>query len=617
LARTRHKIRILSGTADGFRISTGDSRISLIVTRVARGVFTAAEESFLTPKQHFISTKSLAQGEAPPVAESSAYDHVPNVSLALTERIRGILSTKNLTLYKVSALTRANHLHERAYHIPRNFYFQLRSAGWTPTLSQLFALSQVSGYRLLDWLSVFGFRMDAIPCLQTSLHHPRTTLLDSAVYDARAPIPWFRDRFTRGRPPAVAPLSQLLEASGERRVASLVAADPDPYLYAKIGRQDAFAFPDLIPGSIVRVNPRFVDRLASNAAGEISKHIFLVEHSHGVCCCRLYFGTKNRVTLTATQLPFANVELQVGSEARIHGVLDMELRPLATHRRMTHSLCTPPEVAPDLSRLWTPGPFQQEVGTQRPALLLQSARRRAGLSLRRASEMSRAIATALRDKRYFASPGWLSDFEASGVPPRHIHKLLTVCILYSVRFAEILNSFGLERSETATASIPDQWMPRRGERVPENQETNPRAGAPAAGFFASLLQRFGDVPFFLRHSLPSLSGLEEISLRDVFWVGGQRTALHPSLVGALFVIVNHRKRKPRMFRRKSPWEQPAYLLMRRDGSYVLASCSLEDGTIIVHPRTEGFVRPERLREGVDAQVIGQIVTVLRSLPSPP
>jgi hypothetical protein len=309
--------------------------------------------------------------------------------------------------------------------------------------------------------------------------------------------------------------------------------------------------------------------------------------------------------------------LQLGSEARILGVVDFEVRPLAAQKRMAHPLCAPPEVAPDLARLWTPGPLQQGVGVQRPALLLRGARHSAGLSLRRASEMSHTIATALRDKRYLASAGWLSDFEASGVPPRHIHKLLTVCILYSIPFAEIVSSFGFALRGTDTASIPDEWMPRRGEHVPENQGTTVRAGAPATGFLASLLQRFGEVPFFLRDSLPSLSGLEEISLRDVFWVGGQPKALHPSLAGALFVIVNRRKRKPRMFRRKSPWEQPAYLLMRRDGSYVAASCSLEDATIIVHPHTEGFVRPERLRDGVDAQVVGQIVTVLRSLPSPP
>jgi hypothetical protein len=551
------------------------------------------------------------------MADTSARVRAPNPGLALTERIRGILSTKNLTLYKVSALTKAYYPREPAYHIPRNFYFQLRSAALSPTLPQLFALSRGSGYNLVDWLAVFGFRLDAIPGLQAALAHPHTTLLDSTVYDVRAPIPWFRDRFATARPPAIAPLSRLLETCGERRLVGVVSADPGPYLYAKIGRQDAFAFPDLIPGSIVRVNPRLVERLSPNPPGEISKHMFLVEHSRGVCCCRLYFGAKNRVTLIATQLPFANVELQLGPEARILGVVDLEARPLAAQRRMAHPLCAPPEVAPDLARLWTPGPLQHGVGAQRPALLPRGARHRAGLSLRRASEMSRAIAAALRDKRYLASPGWLSDFEASGVPPRHIHKLLTVCILYSIPFAEILSSFGFALRETDTASIPDEWMPRRGEHVPDHQGTTVRAGAPATGFLGSLLQRFGEVPFFLRDSLPSLAGLEEISLRDVFWVGGQRKALHPSLAGALFVIVNRRKRKPRMFQRKSPWEQPAYLLMRRDGSYILASCSLEDGTIIVHPYAEGFVRPERLRDGVDAQVVGQIVTVIRSLPSPP
>jgi len=571
----------------------------------------------MAPKRRSVLTKSLTHGGAPPRAESFARNRAPKSSLALPSRIRGILWTKNLTLYKVSALTRAHYPGEPRYHIPRNLYFQLRSAAFSPNVHQLFALSRVTGYRLADWLDVFGFHLDAIPRLQAALYRLRTTLLDGSIYDFRAPVPWFRDRSTRGRPPAVAPLSQLLESSGELRLSALVSAAAGPYLYAKIGRQDAFAFPHLIPGSIVRVDPRLIERVSPKPGDEISRHIILVEHSRGLSCCRLYFGAKNRVTLTATQLPFANVELQLGSEARILGVADMELRPLSAQRRMTHSLCTPPEVAPDLARLWTPGPLKQRVNAQRSPLPLRSVRRGAGLSLRRASEMSRTIATDLRDERYFASPGWLSDFEARGVPPRHIQKLLTVCILYSLRFVEILSSFGLSLSGTATASIPDEWMSWRGGKASEDQETTVRARTAATGFLASLLRRFGDVPFFLRHSLTSLCGLPEITLRDVFWVGGQRDALHPSLTGALFVIVNRRKRKPRIFRRKSPWEQPLYLLMRRDGSYVLASCSLEDSTIVVHPHTEGFVRPERLRDQVDAQVVGQIVAIVRSLPSPP
>ena len=549
---------------------------------------------------------------------ASPRDRAPGAGRTIADRVRRILSAKNLTLYKVSSLTKAMYKREPAYHVPRNFYFQLRSEAWNPTIQQLLALSRVSGYRLADWLAVFGFPLDTIPGLQSALPHPRTTLLDSGSYDEREPIPWFRDRPGRGTTPTVSPLSQLLEPSGERRLGSLVVANRGPFIYVKIGRQDAFAFPDLLPGSIVRANSRPMQQISASPRGKVSKHIFLIEHSRGVCCCRLDFETGNRVALMATQLPFASVELELESEARILGILDLEFRPMATYRRKSLSPFAPSEVAPDLAKLWAPGPLKQKNGVQPPAApLLRGARIRAGLSLRRASEMSRAIAKALHDERYFASPGWLSDFEARGVPPRHIHKLLSVCILYPIRFPDLLNSFGLDLSGTPTTPIPEEWMNERDQRVPEGHEIAGYERTPAGGFLTTILRRIGDIPLFLRHSLPSLCGLSDITLRDVFWVGSQLEPLHPSLAGALFVVVDRRKQRPRIFRRKAPWEQPIYLVARRDGSYVLASCNLENSTIVVHPYAEGFVRPERLRNRVDAYVVGQVVSVIRSLPSPP
>jgi transcriptional regulator with XRE-family HTH domain len=537
-------------------------------------------------------------------------------SLTLAERIHGVLATKNLTLYEVAALTRTRFPRDPRHHIPSNFYFQLRSAGLSPNLPQLVALSGLSGYRLADWLAVFGFCLDEIPRLQAALHHPRTTLLDSNVYDSGATISWFRDRSQAGAISPVAPLSQLLEPSGSSRLSSLLATNHGDFLYVKIGQQDAFAFPDLIPGSIVRANPRLAEGLAPRSAGEISKAIFLVEHSCGFSCCRLYRATIDHVTLTATQLPFANVELKLGSQARILGVLDLEFRPL-TNRQSAVPLCALPEVAHNLAKLWAPAPLDVRFRTQRPAIFLRKARLRAGLSLRHASEMSRAVARALGDQRYFTSPGSLSDYEASGNVPRHIHKLFTVCVLYSVAFGELLNSFELGLEQGTMASIPDEWMPQRDWQTPQSQKTTASEGIRASGFLAAVLDRFGELPLFLRNSLSSMSGLPEISLRDVFWVGGQEKAMHPSLTGALFVIVNHRRKRPRAFCRKPAWEQPLYLLMRRDGSYALASCGLEDGAIVVHPYTESFVRPERFRNRVDAEVVGQIVAIVRSLPPPP
>jgi len=541
-------------------------------------------------------------------------DGVPGKSRTLVKRVQGILATKGLTLYQVAALTRVRYMREPAYHIPRNLYFQLRSTGLSPTIQQLFTLSQLSGYRLADWLAVFGFSLDEIPRLQAALYHPRTMLFDTRVYDPGAAVPRFRDRARTGALPPVAPLSQLLEVSGVQRLSSLLERNRGDYLYAKIGRQDAFAYPDLLPGSIVRANPRLVEQFLPKP-GETSAPFFLVEHSRGFSCCRLHLAAKNRVTLIATQLPFANVELQLPSEARILGVLDLELRPLTNHRRPATLSCVLPEVARDLARLWTPARLE-DGGIRQPVSLLRKARLRSGLSFRAASEMSRTVAKALGDERYFASPGALSNLEASDTPARHIHKLLTVCILYFLDFAELLNFFGVALEESGMSSIPDEWMARSDWQAAETQLSSTKEKVPSAGFLATALERLGRPPLFLRNSLSSLSALPEVTLRDVFWVGGQERPMHPSLAGALFVIVNHRRKKPRAFRRKSLWEQPLYLLRKRDGSYLLASCSVEDGAIVVHPYTEGFVRPERFRNRVDAEMVGQIVTVVRSLPAP-
>ncbi len=135
------------------------------------------------------------------------------------------------------------------------------------------------------------------------------------------------------------------------------------------------------------------------------------------------------------------------------------------------------------------------------------------------------------------------------------------------------------------------------------------------GFLGNTLDRLRELPLFLRESFPFLSGLEDISLRDVYWVGGQQEAMHPLLTGALSVILDRRKRRPRIFPRKLAWGQSLYLLTKRGGSYLMASCGMEDGVIVLHPYTDRFIPPERFRKSTDAEVLGQIVTVVRSLSS--
>jgi transcriptional regulator with XRE-family HTH domain len=285
-----------------------------------------------------------------------------------------------------------------------------------------------------------------------------------------------------------------------------------------------------MPGSIVRASLQLAARYLRQARQPDSNHIFLVEHQGGVCCCRLHFGATNRITLLPTQLPFASVEVELGSEARILGLVDLELRPLLKTRKRGDPICGFPDVAPELARHWTPGTLKRTI-FEAPAHLLRNARMRAGLSFRTASTMSREIARTLGDERHFTSQGSLSDYEANDRPPRHLHKLFSLCILYAIPFSALLNSYAINAT-IGSNRVPAEWMLEQ-----EEPESTNSLIAPIRGFLDENLKRIRELPFFVYRSLSLLSGLPDLSLHDVFWVDGQTQPMHPVLYGALLAVV--------------------------------------------------------------------------------
>src|SRR5208337_3676355 len=147
------------------------------------------------------------------------------------------------------------------YFVPHNLYYDLRGGTFSPSIYQFVAFSRITGYRLSDWLRVFGADLENIARLQVSLPSSRTILLDSSLADPDAWVPWLRNRVGNVPAPPIAPLGQLLERSHPRRLRYVSESNNRGFLYAKIGYQDALAFPDLLPGSIVRVNPEIPDDL--------------------------------------------------------------------------------------------------------------------------------------------------------------------------------------------------------------------------------------------------------------------------------------------------------------------------------------------------------------------
>jgi hypothetical protein len=303
----------------------------------------------------------------------------------LAERVRSILASKNLTLYQASERSAVLFGRSSPHHLPHNLYYDLRHGGFSPSLFQLFALSRISNYRVTDWMRVFGFDVGVIPRLQVQFSSARTVLLDSSLDDPNAFIPWLRNLGTGASPAGVAPLSRVLEWTAPRRLTSLSEFAKKGVLYAKIGYQDALAFPELLPGSTVRVRTGLTGDVLRQISGAGTKDLFLVEHEKGLCCCHIRAAGVGRIATTSTQLQYAQVEFKVPEEARLVGVVDIEIRSLLRPQQ--------PAVGKDLAKRWKPELLSPEPSQLGP--LLRRARLRMGLSFRAASAITREIANLL------------------------------------------------------------------------------------------------------------------------------------------------------------------------------------------------------------------------------
>jgi transcriptional regulator with XRE-family HTH domain len=482
-------------------------------------------------------------------------------------------------------------------HIPHNFYSALRSRRFSPSLYQVLVLSIMSDYRLVDWLGIFGFSLDDVACFQASLTALRTVEVDASVYQPRVSIPWFYDLREPDLSGPLIPLSRWLAPGAPRSFDSLPYTASGTYRYVKIGSQDALAFPELLPGSIVQVRCGFraLERLPIGKTP--AKGLFLVEHSSGLTCSWLYRPKSKRIVLCSRHLPYAPVELECGTEAVVLGLADLEIRPLGKIDK--------PMVAARLGRFWTPLPLPRPVQGGHAGEFIRRARKRSGLSFREASERTRFIAGKLGDARYYCAPGSLSDYETRKLPPRHIHKLISICAVYFASVAELLEESGASLNKAGQLSMPPEFL----NLLPGDG----RSASRPSDFLKGMQRRLRQLPYFLRNAAASVFGLSDLSVRDVFWAGGVQGSRHSYFAGILFLVVDRKQKTPRPSLSSPAWAQPAYILQRRDGAYLCGFCSLQNGTLILRSCLAGQPKLLRLRNRVDAEVVGRVVGIVRKL----
>jgi hypothetical protein len=371
-------------------------------------------------------------------------------------------------------------------------------------------------------------------------------------------------------------------------------------MYAKIGNEDAMAFPEVLPGSIVRVNPRITDEALKRIGEEGSPDLFLIQHAKGLSCCHLRFVGRGRIATISTQLPYAQMEFKVPEEASIIGVVDLEIRRLLDPQT--------PSVSKALAKRWKPKPLTPEPA--RLGQLLRRARLEMGLSFRAAAALSRRVADTLGDPRYFTASGALSDYETLDTPPRHVHKIFTFCAVYSLRLNAVFQATGFLPEESGQEPIP-YFLTAQAASAPDVAPAGVSEDAPS-GFMRRLSDEIGTVPLFLRGSVTAICGIRRVSPKDIFWIGGTDLPVHAYLAGGILAAVDRQRKKPSECGSKPPWQQSLYVVLKRDGTHVCGCCSRENNNLVLHTYTGGVHKQEQFRNG-DAEVIGRIVSVVRKL----
>ena len=372
--------------------------------------------------------------------------------MEIAEHVRRILATKGLTLYGISQLSVKMFGHDSSFRIPHTLCHDLSNSSRTPSIHQVYALSRITNYFLSNWLAVFGFRVDEIANLQVLFPRKRTVLLDSTVYDKREWIPWFAEARGPHSTRDISPLGKFLTWGSPRRASELMPSIASRFLYARVGSGDSLAFPEFVPGTIIRIDTSQPSDPFSVERATIDTRLFFTEHAHAFGCSSLTFLGNGKVALNSSRFPFGQIELTIGNQIRILGVVDAELRPIVSHGS-EHSHTT--EVSPLKRQVSLQSNSQTSVGE-----LIRNSRIRLGLSFRAASEMTRSIAQMLGDQLYFTAPSTLSDYETLSAAPRHIGKIITLCAVYSIAFWDFLRATGLFPEQAGGEPIPDQLVPR-------------------------------------------------------------------------------------------------------------------------------------------------------------
>ncbi len=351
--------------------------------------------------------------------------------------IKNILSRSGYTVTQLSSSTGRCYGCRSPYFIPPTFLYKL-TTGVTPHICQIVALSESTGYRFVDWMKMCGFDLQHIPRLQMRLHSERTVLVTPMEFEAAS----FHSQSSAFREAA-------FSSSISSRLDGAWQSNRRRYLFAKIGRRDALVYPGLTPGVIVRVDRDYGGRIRGADHAFINNLLWLVELPGGLTCCHVKWIGDSQIVLLPSRPPWGSLPLRLPTEARILGLVD-------TRSRALRQADSQPRVSPiKFEQLSSPcGPEKMKVSD-----LLRASRRRTGLTFRAAHQLTGAVAKILASRDYAIGLGLLSDYEAMAKLPRHIAKIISLCVTYCIDMRDFMEAAGVKIDDSAKIPLPTLDQP--------------------------------------------------------------------------------------------------------------------------------------------------------------
>jgi hypothetical protein len=360
-----------------------------------------------------------------------------------TQSIANILRYSGYTVTQLSTGTGRRYGRKSPYFIPPTFLYKLRS-GVTPHICQIVALSESTGYRFVDWMRIFGFDLHQIPRLQVQLHSERTVLVTPIEFETAS----FRSRFLQSHS------ATIPQAGGGLSMGSRLGENPRSaagrYFYAKIGRRDALVSRKLFPGMIVRVDRCYRQSIGGADGRSLQDLLWLLEQPGGLTCSHLRWIDDHQVVLLPSRPPWGSLPLYLSREARILGLVNLEpcsVRPESMRPETWQFRAAPTDLEYLLS-----SPFGRSKTTF--SGLLRAARGRTGLTFRAARQLTGAIARILASPDYAIGLGLLSDYEAMDRVPRHITKIISLCITYCLDIRQLMEAAGVYIDDSGKMPLP-------------------------------------------------------------------------------------------------------------------------------------------------------------------